>query len=134
MVEVVCPPGDHRKVPPPGTGVAVNEVLLPLQIVAFVTDRVGGTSTFTVPDPLTAAHPARRYETLYVVVVLGATVMLGVLAPPGVQVYAPPGLVDVTEIVALLPRHTVSLVTVSTGRGCTVTAPVSVAVPHPAMV
>ena len=58
---------------------------------------------------------------MYVVVVFGVTVIVEPVAPPGDHVNVPPGTVDVAVNVDCWPAHTVSLVTVTTGTGFTVT-------------
>jgi hypothetical protein len=48
MLCVICPPGDHKYVPPATLGVAVNVVEDPLQIVALLTDNVNAFTLIVV--------------------------------------------------------------------------------------
>jgi hypothetical protein len=82
MLAVVAPPGFHTYVVPPD---AVNVVLLPLQIVnegaaEMVSEGTALTETVceVVPE-----HPLAVPVRVYPVAVVGFTVMLAVVAPPG---------------------------------------------------
>ena len=58
---------------------------------------------------------------MYIVVVLGLTVIVEPVVPPGDQVKVPPGTVELAVKVVVWPAHTVSFVTLTTGTGFTVT-------------
>ena len=60
------------------------------------------------------------------VVELGLTVMLCVVAPPGDHKYVPPGDEGVALSVALCPAQMVSELTVTVGAGLIVTVPLPV--------
>jgi hypothetical protein len=45
---VVCPPGDHKYVPPPVLGVAVSVAVCPAQMVGELTESVATLFTVTV--------------------------------------------------------------------------------------
>lgn len=47
ILDVVCPPSDHKKVPPGLDGVAVKVALCPPQMEVLFTLTVGGLATVT---------------------------------------------------------------------------------------
>ena len=69
-------------------GVAVSCVVSPKQMFGLFTLTVGVGFTVTVMSSV-AVHPFQVYNTLYMVVVFGLTVMLGVDCP-FVQIACPP--------------------------------------------
>ena len=123
MLCVVCPPGDHEYVPPAADGVAVSVVLCPAQMFGELTLTVGAVFTFTVPVPF-AGQLAKVYVTVYVVVVAGLTVILGVVCPPGNHEYVPPVADGVAVSVVLCPVHIVGELTLTVGAVFTFTVPV----------
>jgi hypothetical protein len=56
--EVIIPPGDHTKAPPPIDGVAINVVDPPSQTVSLFTVTVGAGVTVTVPGPVAGVQSA----------------------------------------------------------------------------
>ena len=60
MLCVLCPPGDHAKIPPGEDGVAVSIALCPEQTVVEFTATTGAGLTVTVPLTVAAGgHPGR---------------------------------------------------------------------------
>jgi hypothetical protein len=108
---VVAPPGDHKKDPPAIEGVAVIVAFEPAQIVCEVDETVGTGLTVTVPVEV-VVHPLKVYETVYVVVVAGETVMDAVVAPPGAHEYVPPPVTGVAVRVVDAPAQIVGELTV----------------------
>ena len=122
IVCVVCPPGDHRQVPPLVDGVAVSVVDCPVQIVCEFTVTVGAVVTVTVPDPV-LLQPGNEQVTVQFVVNAGFTVIDCVVAPPGDHRYVPPAVDGVAVSVADCPAQIVCEFTSTVGAVVTVTVP-----------
>jgi hypothetical protein len=88
---------------------------------------------FTVITPESTAEPQPVvYVTVYVVVVVGDTVIVCVVIPPGAQLYVPPAIDGVAVRLALWLKQMVDEVpTVTVGSGMILTAPVAVAFAQP---
>ena len=75
----------------------------------------------TVPLSSTGAHPTIVYTTVYVVLVVGDTVILCVVYAPGDQSYVPPVKDGVAVSMPSVPEQTEVLLTDRVAGACTVT-------------
>ena len=76
---VVAPPGDHKYVPPVNEGAADKVALSPWQMAVSLTVSVASGSTVTFTESTMAGPVVGVKVTTYVVVAIGATVIIAVL-------------------------------------------------------
>ena len=94
-------------------------------MVCELTLTVGAVFTLTVPLAV-EEQPDNVYVTVYVVLVIGLTVILCVLCPPGDHAYVPPGVEGVAVSVVLCPEQMVWELTLTVGAVLTLTVPLAV--------
>jgi hypothetical protein len=100
-------------------------------VVSFPAKREGLEFTITEPFAGTLGHPLTVWITEYTVVVVGETLIVCVVAPPGDQLNVPPVELLPAVRVADPPMHIVSFATLTIGEVLTVTVPEAAGEGHP---